>query len=190
VAQRLVALFGWRQAYSIFGLAILLVPLPVVAAFLKEKPESMGLLPDGAAEPHIVTQIRADEDLPHVLERATERGFPGGELTSRSAMLPCDFLREVPSGCRAYVMKHVIHDWDDEHARTILVNCRRAVPADGALLLVEWALPEANLPSTGKILDVVMLLLTGGRERTIEECGELMGSAGFRLNRVVPTSTD
>jgi hypothetical protein len=87
-------------------------------------------------------------------------------------------------------MKHVIHDWDDEHAHTILVNCRRAVPADGALLLVEWALPEANLPSTGKILDVVMLLLTGGRERTIEEYGELMGSAGFRLNRVVPTSTD
>lgn len=62
VAQRLVALFGWRHAYSIFGLAILLVPLPVVAAFLKEKPESMGLLPDGAAEPHIATPIRVDEE--------------------------------------------------------------------------------------------------------------------------------
>jgi hypothetical protein len=129
-------------------------------------------------------------DLPHVLERATERGFLGGDLKSRSAMLPCDFLREVPSGSRAYVMKHVIHDWDDEHAHTILVNCRHAVPADGALLLVEWALREANLPSTGKLLDVVMLLLTGGRERTIEEYGELLGGAGFRLNRVVPTSTD
>jgi hypothetical protein len=129
-------------------------------------------------------------DLPQVLERATERDFLGGELKSRSAMLPCDFLREVPSGCRSYVMKHVIHDWDDEHAHTILVNCRRAVPTDGALLLVEWALPEANLPSTGKLLDVVMLLLTGGRERTTEEYGELLGSAGFRLNRVVPTSTD
>jgi hypothetical protein len=104
--------------------------------------------------------------------------------------LPCDFLCEVPSGSRAYVMKHVIHDWDDEHAHTILVNCRRAVPADGALLLVEWALREANLPSTGKLLDVVMLLLTGGRERTIEEYGELLGGADFRLNRVVPTSTD
>jgi hypothetical protein len=88
-------------------------------------------------------------DLPHVLERAVERGVLDGELKSRSAMLPCDFLRKVPSGCRAYVMKHVIHDWDDEHAYTILVNCRRAVPADGALVLVEWALPEANLPSTG-----------------------------------------
>lgn len=62
VAQRLVALFGWRHAYSIFGLAILLVPMPVVAAFLKEKPETMGLLPDGAAEPHIATPIRVDEE--------------------------------------------------------------------------------------------------------------------------------
>ena len=62
VAQRLVAIFGWRHAYSIFGLAILLVPLPVVAAFLKEKPESIGLLPDGTAEPHIATPIRLDEE--------------------------------------------------------------------------------------------------------------------------------
>ena len=129
-------------------------------------------------------------DRPHVLERAKERGFLGGELESRSAMLPCDFLHEVPSRCRAYLMKHVIHDWDDEHAHTILTNCRRAVPADGALLLVEWALPEGNLPSTGKLLDVVMLLMTGGRERVLEEYRQLLASAGFRLNRVAPTSTD
>jgi hypothetical protein len=74
-------------------------------------------------------------DQPDVLERAKARGFLAGELDARSSMLPCDFLREVPSGFRAYVMKHVIHDWDDERAHTILVNCRRAVPADGALLL-------------------------------------------------------
>jgi O-methyltransferase domain/Dimerisation domain len=129
-------------------------------------------------------------DLPHVLERAQERAFLGGELEARSAMQPCDFLREVPSGCRAYVMKHVIHDWDDEHAHIILGNCRRAVPRDGALVLVEWALPEGNLPSAGKLLDVVMLLMTGGKERTVEEYDELLARAGFRLNQVVPTSTD
>jgi len=77
-------------------------------------------------------------------------------------MQPCDFFREVPSGCRAYVMKHVIHDWDDERARNILANCRRAVPEDGALLLVEWALPEGNAPSAGKFADVMMMLMTGG----------------------------
>src|SRR5260370_11223432 len=74
-------------------------------------------------------------DQPHVLERARQRGFLGGELAARPAMQPCDFFREVPSGCRAYLMKNVIHDWDDGKARDILVNCRRAVPADGALLL-------------------------------------------------------
>lgn len=129
-------------------------------------------------------------DRPHVLERAKERGFLGGEWEPRSAMRRCDFLREVPSGCRAYLMKHVIHDGDDEPAHTILANCRCVVAADGALLLVEWALPEGNLPSTDKLLDVVMLLMTGGRERTVEEYRQLLASAGFRLNRVAPTSTD
>jgi hypothetical protein len=129
-------------------------------------------------------------DRPQVLERAKQRGFLSGEFEARSAMLPCDFLREVPSGCRAYLMKHVIHDWDDELAHTILANCRRAIPADGALLLVEWALPEGNLPSTGKLLDVVMLVMTGGKDRTIAEYSQLLASAGFRLNRVTPTSTD
>ena len=129
-------------------------------------------------------------DLPHTLERARHCGFLGGELASRSAMQPCDFFREVPSGCRAYVMKNVIHDWDDERAQNILANCRRAVPADGALLLVEWALPEGNAPSAGKFADVVMLLMTGGKERTVEEYRQLLDRAGFRLNQVVPTSPD
>ena len=105
-------------------------------------------------------------------------------------MQPCDFFREVPSGCRAYVMKHVIHDWDDERARNILANCRRAVPEDGALLLVEWALPEGNAPSAGKFADVMMMLMTGGKERTMEEYRRLLGQAGFRLNQVISTSSD
>jgi hypothetical protein len=129
-------------------------------------------------------------DLPHVLERARQRGFLGGELEARTAMRPCDFFREVPSGCRAYMMKSVIHDWDDEQAHKILINCRRAVPDDGALLLVELALSEGNLPSTGKLTDIAMLVLTGGKERTLEEYRELLAAAGFRLNQVVPTSSD
>jgi hypothetical protein len=105
-------------------------------------------------------------------------------------MQPCDFFREVPSGCRAYVMKHVIHDWDDERARNILANCRRAVPEDGSLLLVEWALPEGNAPSAGKFADVMMMLMTGGKERTMEEYRHPLGQAGFRLNQVISTSSD
>jgi O-methyltransferase domain/Dimerisation domain len=129
-------------------------------------------------------------DLPHVLERAQHRDFLGGELESRIAMQPCDFFREVPPGCQAYVMKSVIHDWDDDRAHEILVNCRRVVPADGALLLVEWALPEGNLPSVGKVGDVAMLVLTGGKERTFLEYGDLLAGAGFRFNQVYPTSAD
>jgi hypothetical protein len=73
-------------------------------------------------------------------------------------------------------------DWDDEHAEHILANCRRAVPEDGALLLVEWALSEGNAPSAGKFTDVVMMLMTGGKERTVEEYSHLLGRAGFSLN--------
>ena len=128
-------------------------------------------------------------DLPHVLGRARERGYLSGELQSRAQMRECDFFLEVPSGTRAYVMKSVIHDWDEEKARHVLANCRRAVPKDGALLLVEWNLPAGPEPSPAKLVDVVMLVLTGGRERTPEEYRELLASAGFKLNRVTPTPT-
>jgi hypothetical protein len=125
-------------------------------------------------------------DLPHVLERASERGFLGGELQTRSQLQPCDMFGKIPSGSRAYVMKSVIHDWDDERARQILLNCRRAVPDDGALLLVELALADANLPSLGKVRDILMMVLTGGMERTVEEYRALLADSGFRLNKVFP----
>lgn len=146
----------------------------LLAAILKAHPGLRGVL----------------ADLPHTLERAVHRGFLGGELESRCAMQPCDFFREVPSGCRAYLMKHVIHDWDDEHARNILCNCRRTVPEDGVLLLVEWVLLEGDAPSTGKFVDVTMMLMTGGKERSVEEYRLLLGQAGFRLSQVISTPTD
>jgi hypothetical protein len=146
----------------------------LLASILRAHPELRGVL----------------ADLPHTLERARQCDLLGGELASRTTMRPCDFFREVPSGCRAYVMKHVIHDWDDERAQNILANCRRAVPADGVLLLVEWVLPKGNAPSAGKFADVVMLLMTGGKERTLEEYRQLLRSAGFRLNQVILTSPD
>jgi hypothetical protein len=145
----------------------------LLAAILKAHPGLRGVL----------------ADLPHTIERAAHRGFLGGELASRSAMQPCDFFHEVPPGCRAYLMKHVIHDWDDERAHNILANCRRAVPKDGAVLLVEWALPEGNAPSAGKFADVVMMLMTGGKERTVEEYRHLLGEAGFSLNQVISTES-
>ncbi len=129
-------------------------------------------------------------DQAHVLERARQRGFLGGDLAARTTRVACDFFKGIPGGCRAYLMKSVIHDWDDEQSRIILSNCRKAIPQDGALLLVELPLAGGNLPSVGKFTDLVMLVLTGGRERTAEEYSELLASTGFRLDRVVPTPAE
>jgi hypothetical protein len=129
-------------------------------------------------------------DQPHVLERARQRGFLGGELEARSTMLDCDFFRQVPSGCRAFIMKHVIVDWEDGSAHAILANCRKAIPADGVLLIVDFALPEGNRHSTGKLADIAMLVLTGGRVRTMPEYRELLAGTGFTLNRVIPVPGD
>ena len=129
--------------------------------------------------------VLADQE--HVLARAREHGYLTGDLASRTTMEPCNFFEHIPPGCKAYVMMRVIHDWDDDQAKIILTNCRQAVPADGALLLVEWELFAENVPSNGKFIDIVMLILTGGRERSIDEYRDLLAATGFRLNRVVPT---
>jgi hypothetical protein len=129
-------------------------------------------------------------DVSHVLERARQRGYLSGDLASRATMQPCNFFEAIPSGTRAYLMKSIIHDWDDDQSVQILANCRSAVPADGALLLVELGLAEPNRPSGGKIIDLFMLVLTGGRERNPDEYRSLLARAGFRLNRVVPTGFD
>jgi hypothetical protein len=121
-----------------------------------------------------------------VLERAQQRGFLSGGLRERAAMQDCDFFREVPSGCRAYVMKNVLVDWNDEQAGSILLNCRQAVPKDGALLAVDFSVVEDNLSSRAKLTDLTMLVLTGGRVRTIREYGDLLAQGGFRLNQVIP----
>lgn len=128
-------------------------------------------------------------DQHHVLERAKQRRFLQGELERRTRLEICDLFRDIPSGCRAYLMKSIIHDWNDEDARRILRNCRKSVPKDGALLLVEFDLPEGSAPARGKFIDVAMLVLTGGRERTVAEYASLLADAGFRLTQTVPTAT-
>ena len=129
-------------------------------------------------------------DQSHVLERARQRVFWSPDLISRVRFEPIDFFQAVPPGCRAYLMKNIIHDWDDESARRILINCRRAIPQDGVLLLVEYCLGNDNTPTVGKALDLVMLAVTGGRERTVAEHRELLASAGFRVHETVPLFQD
>jgi O-methyltransferase domain len=127
---------------------------------------------------------------PDVLERARQRGFFSGELAGRVQFESCDFFRAIPAGCRAYLLKMVIHDWDDKRASQILINCRRTVPKDGVLLLVEYQLGEQNTPSLGKTVDIFMLAVTGGKERTLEQHRDLLASADFRLRRTIPVSDE
>ena len=128
-------------------------------------------------------------DLPHVIERAKERIESAG-LSERCELVGGNFFDAVPEGADAYMMRHIIHDWDDEKSLTILRNCSKAMPSDGKLLVVESVIPPGNEPFGGKFLDLVMLLIPGGKERTEDEYRTLFGKSGVDRTRVVPTETE
>jgi hypothetical protein len=109
-------------------------------------------------------------------------------LAARCDVVEGDFFKAVPSGYDVYILSHVLHDWSDEQALAILRNCRAAVGKDGRLLIVEAVLPPGDTPHPGKLIDLLMLTVTGGLERTADEYGHLLEAAGFKLTRVVPTA--
>jgi hypothetical protein len=128
-------------------------------------------------------------DLPHVIERATERIRAAG-LLERCQLVPGSFFEAVPGGADAYVLRHIIHDWDEEKCLTILRNCHRAMPSASKLLVIESVIPPGNEPFHGKFLDLVMLLIPGGKERSEDEYRTLFERAGFELTGTVPTGTE
>jgi hypothetical protein len=97
-----------------------------------------------------------------------------------------DFFQSVPAGADAYILKNILHDFQDEQAATILRNIRRAMKPDALVLVVQEPLPTGNAPSVGKLLDIQMLLI-GGRERTTADYTALFNAVGLKLNRIVPT---
>jgi cyclopropane fatty-acyl-phospholipid synthase-like methyltransferase len=108
-------------------------------------------------------------------------------VTGRCEQVAGDFFEAVPGGGDAYIMKHIIHDWNDESALKILKNCHRVMRADDRVLLVEMVVPEGNEPSPAKFLDLEMLLFTTGCERTKAEYASLFERAGFELTKITPT---
>lgn len=128
-------------------------------------------------------------DLPHVIEAARPQIQQTG-LADRCQLVGGSFFEQIPPGADVYFLRHIIHDWDDEKSQAILANCHRAMPADGRLLIVESVIPPGNEPFAGKFLDLVMLLIPGGKERTREEYEALFGQAGFELKRVIPTRSE
>ncbi|MEU8438382.1 methyltransferase [Streptomyces sp. NPDC029216] len=98
-----------------------------------------------------------------------------------------DFFEAVPPGGDFYLLKHILHDWNDEDALRILGSVRRAAAAGARLLVVDAVLPGGGVPHPAVELDIVMLMVVEGRERTAAEFEELLARAGFRLHRILPT---
>jgi hypothetical protein len=145
----------------------------LLTAILKSSPNSRGVLFD---QPHVIAGVKADEAI-------------GNRLISQGG----DFFRGPLPCCDAYMVMEVLHDWTDTQSQQILQQIRNAAPDGAKLLVVETVLPNENASGVGKgehfgnHLDINMLVLTGGRERTADEFTRLFAASGWRLSRVIPT---
>jgi len=144
----------------------------VLTSILKKHPRMKGVLFDLE---HVIAGARGRIDASGVADRVTTQSG--------------DFFKAVPAG-DGYVMKHIIHDWDDERAGTILRNIRTAMGGKkGRVILLESVILPGNAPDFGKIIDIEMLAMPGGKERTEAEYRTLFERSGFRLSRIVPTQS-
>jgi len=109
-------------------------------------------------------------------------------LENRCELVACDFFKEIPSGSDAYLMSHILHDWSADQCKIILKNCRKAMKPESKLLIVEMIVPPGNQPSIAKLLDLEMLVTTGGCERTEKEFKILLETSGFKLSRTIETN--
>jgi hypothetical protein len=144
----------------------------LLAAILRRNPKLRGFVYD---RPEVVANAKKDEP-------ARDPAIAG-----RLEFVAGDFFQSVPAGADACIMKYIMHDWTDEQCTTILTNCRKALGASGRLFVCDNVIPAGNDPHWGKLLDINMLLLPGGRERTRDEFAKLFAGAGFKLTRVTPT---
>jgi O-methyltransferase len=128
-------------------------------------------------------------DLPRVLEGARNL-LEKEAVLGRCTLAAGDFFSSITPGVDAYILKSVIHDWNDEEAVRILRNCRLAVPDTGRILVIERLIEEEAAPSPARLMDIVMLVNVSGKERTRDEYGSLFAESGFRLQRTIPTSSE
>ena len=112
----------------------------------------------------------------------------GAGVADRCQVIAGIFFDSVPSGSDTYLMRHIFHDWDEGRCIRIWKHVRAVLPAGGKLLLIEAVVPMGNEPSFGKLIDINMLVMPGGKERTADEYKALYAAAGFKLSRIVPTA--
>jgi hypothetical protein len=129
-------------------------------------------------------------DMPHAAEKARAK-IAEANLHSRCVAIAGDFFKEVPAGADAYIIKHVIHDWNDDRATAILRSIHRAMPAQGKLLIAEGVYPsridQSDAGRGAAANDVNMLVCTGGRQRSEEEFRSLYAASGFELTSIIAT---
>ncbi len=142
----------------------------LLGTVLAKHPDMRGILFD---RPSVEPAARAELDKLGVAERCT---FVGG-----------DFFSSVPSGGDAYMMTHVIRNWDDAEATVLLKNCRKVMPKAGRVLALDTVIDPTSGRDWDKLMDLEMLVSLGGRARTAEEFERLFGAAGFKLSRIIPT---
>ena len=127
-------------------------------------------------------------DRPEVAQVATATLESAG-VSQRSAFVAGDFFDSVPMG-DVMLLANVLHDWDDARATAILRCCRSALEPGGVIVAVDRVMPEGDAPHVGKAIDINMLFLLGGRERTVRECNELFAAAGLEVERITEASSD
>ncbi|MCI3270247.1 methyltransferase [Streptomyces cylindrosporus] len=110
------------------------------------------------------------------------------ETAGRWSLAEGDFFTGAPAG-DAYLLKRILHDWEDDRCVTILDHCRRAMAPGGRILVVDAVVPRGNAPHQAKTLDLLLMASLVGRERTEADFAELFTAAGLRLARVLPTPT-
>jgi ubiquinone/menaquinone biosynthesis C-methylase UbiE len=142
----------------------------LIAAVLQANPSMQGVLFDRSP----------------VVEGA-KRELQASGIADRCEIVAGDFFEFAPEGGDAYLLSSIIHDWDDARGLLILQNCRRAMERQSKLLLVECVIPDAPGPVFSKLLDLQMLVVTGGRERTESQFKALLAVANFNLNKIIPT---
>lgn len=185
---------------AVFNNAMTSWSVPTVAAALKAYDFSgIRMLVDVAGgHGHVLTSVLRQYpamrgvlfDLEHVIAGAAPLIAAAG-VRDRVETLSGDFFKAAPPGGDAYIMKNIIHDWDDDRAIAILKNIRTAFAdrRDGRVILLEAVIPPGNQPDFGKLIDLEMMLMPGGRERTADEFASLFNRAGFELARIVPTES-
>lgn len=128
-------------------------------------------------------------DLPPVAQEANKLIHSKG-FGDRCQSVECDFFKAIPSGADALLLSNVLHDWPDDSCEKIMKNCFDALEPHSKILIVEMIIPPGNEPSIAKLLDMEMLVITGGRERTESEFKNLLLKTGFDFSRVIHTKEE